>query len=363
MIHVNSCTSVNGALAEGLLTLASSRKSTDEQSRNGPVRVARGPVITETLRPMERVLFSPMRNANPFFHLFESLWMLSGRNDLPWLAQYNKQMAAYSDDGGKTQPAAYGFRWREHFGYDQIDEVVDHLTRDPRSRRAVLAMWDPWGIHQTAEGQFGMFGDLLSAEDSKDVPCNTHVYFQLRTDKAGTHLDMTVCCRSNDALWGAHGANAVHFSVLQEYVAARLTCSLDFTIQVGKMVQFSNNYHVYPEVFKVPLETLAVDVSDHDYYREGTVTATPMFSNLESFEQELPKFMEMAGRTKTKWADLSNDFLAGTAVPMLRAWKYHKLADYKTAVGCTYDIQGTDWRRACNMWMARVRDRHVTKGK
>src|SRR5690606_34526281 len=152
---------------------------------------------------------SPMRGANPFFHLFESLWMLSGRNDLPWLAQFNKQMATYSDDGGKTQPAAYGFRWREYFGYDQISELVDHLARDPKSRRAVIGMWDPWGIHQTAEGQYAMNGDLLSAQDSKDVPCNTHCYFQLRTTEAGTQLDMTVTCRSNDALWGAHGANAV----------------------------------------------------------------------------------------------------------------------------------------------------------
>ena len=32
-------------------------------------------------------------------------------------------------------------------------------------------------------------------------------------------LCMTVCNRSNDMLWGAYGANVVHMSMLQEFVA------------------------------------------------------------------------------------------------------------------------------------------------
>jgi thymidylate synthase len=362
MIHVNRVRNVNAALHDGLALLSRPGCFTEQGSRNGPVRMATGPVITETAKPMERVLFSPLRAANPFFHLFESLWMLAGRNDLPWLAQFNKQMASYSDDGGKTQPAAYGFRWREYFGYDQIDEIVDQLTADPLSRRATLAMWDPWGIHQTSEGQFALNGDLLSARDSKDVPCNTHAYFQMITDEQGTRLDMTVCCRSNDALWGAHGANAVHFSVLQEYVAAKLARTLDHDIRIGGMVQLSNNYHVYTGVLKIPAAELAMDALNHDRYSGHggvPVSVTPMFTNLRLFEQDLPKFMEMAKPgAKSKWAELADPFLARTAVPMLRAWRYHKLADYKTAVGCTHDIQGEDWRVACNEWMARARRKH-----
>jgi thymidylate synthase len=52
-------------------------------------------------------------------------------------------------------------------------------------------------------------------------------------------LDLTVLCRSNDVVWGAYGANAVHFSVLQEYLAGRIG------VDVGVMYQFSNNYHGY----------------------------------------------------------------------------------------------------------------------
>jgi hypothetical protein len=76
--------------------------------------------------------------------------------------------------------------------------------------------------------------------DWKDRPCNTHVYFDAR----GGVLNMTVCCRSNDALWGAYGANAVHFSILQEVIAAGVG------IPMGVYRQFSNNFHAY---WNVPL--------------------------------------------------------------------------------------------------------------
>ena len=57
--------------------------------------------------------------------------------------------------------------------------------------------------------------DLSHRNESKDLPCNTHVYFSIREG----FLDMTVCNRSNDLIWGCCGANAVHMSFLQEYVA------------------------------------------------------------------------------------------------------------------------------------------------
>jgi len=74
--------------------------------------------------------------------------------------------------------------------------------------------------------------------DTLDQPCNTTLYFRVY-DQA---LDMTVICRSNDIIWGAYGANAVHFSVLQEYIAAAID------IPIGKMYQISNNWHAYTKV-------------------------------------------------------------------------------------------------------------------
>lgn len=347
---------VNGALKNGL-TLLAAEVCVEEQTRNGLVRSYTGPVLTHTAEPTERVLFSPLRDANPFFHLFESLWMLAGRNDLPWLVQFNKGMAGYSDDGGQTQPGAYGHRWRNYFGYDQLELVLEELRTDPNSRRAVLAMWDGWGIH-TFDGVHH-FGDMIGArQGSKDVPCNTHCYFRI-LDGA---LFMTVCCRSNDSVWGAHGANAVHFSVLLEYMAARLD------VDVGTMTQMSNNYHVYTDVVKRPLGDLVADAAAFDYYVTGEAKATPMFTpdDVGMFETDLPNFMDYAaanpliseGNRLSPKPELDHPFLRQYAMPMLAAWDFHKVGLYDRALASISDIpdHGSDWFRACWHWLLRRRD-------
>jgi thymidylate synthase len=190
------------------------------QSRNGPVLVAPWPVTTVYERPCERMIFWPQRDANPSFHVFESLWMLAGRNDLKPLLRYVKDFGRFSDNG-KTLYGAYGYRWRMSYDIDQLQVIAERLIRDPDDRRSVLQIW------QTEY-------DLDRV--SKDVPCNLMATFQVNNDGA---LDLTVFCRSNDMVWGAYGANAVHFSVLLEYMA----------IWIGRPVgyyrQISVNWHAY----------------------------------------------------------------------------------------------------------------------
>ena len=367
MIYTILVNNVNEALSSGLNLLARNSKAEESPSRNGPVRRAKGPVVIETLCPTHRVLFSPLRNANPFFHLFESLWMLAGRQDLPWLAQFNKQMATYSDDGGKTQPAAYGHRWRKYFGDDQLEAVVDHLARDPQSRRAVVAMWNP-----------ALMGDLYAATGgSKDVPCNTTIYFQIANTAHGSVLNMTVTCRSNDVLWGAHGANAVHFSVLQEYIAAKLSSRLQSDIGVGRMVQFANDYHLYTDVIKVPPERMAADADDHDYYALKNIRPRPMFNNdVDLFDREVHTFCDYAdpalngphtpvksgmyssGYRVRGTPHLDHPWLREVALPMLVAWDAHKQSNYAAAVDFCHKIASADWRQASREWLLRKRDRN-----
>lgn len=43
------------------------------------------PVATVYEKPRERVLMNAARNANPFFHFFESLWIIAGRSDVAFL--------------------------------------------------------------------------------------------------------------------------------------------------------------------------------------------------------------------------------------------------------------------------------------
>ncbi|MCK9568820.1 thymidylate synthase, partial [Candidatus Pacearchaeota archaeon] len=232
-------------------------------SRAGDVLQVEEPVIVTYSHPRERVLFNKKRDAPCFFTLFESLWMLAGRNDVAPLAYYNSQIADIASDDGKTFNGAYGYRWRNGYGgqeaggdgpypytedrrVDQLSIIIDQLRRKPESRRCVLQMWE-------------VESDLLKIDETKDCCCNLSVLFSIRnepfdcldptdpavfmpaSDRVYRYLDMTVYNRSNDMIWGALGANVVHFSFLQEYVANCLG------VEVGSYNQVSNNLHVYTE--------------------------------------------------------------------------------------------------------------------
>ena len=179
----------------------------EEDSRNGKVLRFPEPVTIHYEKPRQRVLFSPHRDANPFFHLYESLWMLAGSNRVDQVAYYAKQMNEYTDEG-ETLNGAYGYRWRKS-KTDQLNVLIEHLKANPQSRRAVLQMWN-------------VEDDLLKIDTSKDVCCNLSVMFSLReaTREETAHnedlLDMTVTNRSNDVIWGLVGASYVDSTMLQE---------------------------------------------------------------------------------------------------------------------------------------------------
>jgi hypothetical protein len=176
------------------------------------------------------VLFDPVRDANPFFHLFEAMWILAGRSDVRTLSWFNSRMKDYSDDG-ETFHAPYGHRLRKVQGFDQLDTVVRHLRANPYSRQAVLQIWD---------------AQLDLNTTTRDLPCNDMIMLRICDEPGCFHpsgklLHMTVLCRSNDAIWGAYGANAVQFSFLLEYLAGQIG------VGVGHYTQMSHNLHVYIE--------------------------------------------------------------------------------------------------------------------
>lgn len=201
------------------------------ESRNGPVLQHPWPVATVYEKPLERVVFWPERDANPFFHLYESIWMIAGRNDVAPLVKYVKRSTDYSDDG-KTLHGAYGHRWRYHFGVDQLERIAAALKANADDRRCMLQMWD-------APSDLGRQG--------RDFPCNTMATFQIGTDG---RLNLVVFCRSNDIVWGCYGANIVQFSTLLEYMAVWIGC------EPGNYTQISVNWHGYLTTIQ-PVQPLA----------------------------------------------------------------------------------------------------------
>ena len=118
-----------------------------QQTRNGPALVYPEIVTTTYRHPEERVLFDPQRDANPIFHLMESIWMIAGRKDVRFVKQFNKNMENFSDNKVDFN-AAYGWRWRQHFGHDQLLDVIELLRKDPDTRQAVVQMWDSHDLYK-----------------------------------------------------------------------------------------------------------------------------------------------------------------------------------------------------------------------
>lgn len=296
---------------------------TEENSRNGPVITIRRPVFLTIRNPYERVLFDPDRNANPFFHVMETIWMLAGGKHVGFPSKFNHQYVNYAEEDHNVH-GAYGYRWRNHFATDQLFGVIKELRCDPTSRRAVIAMWDP-------------ASDLCAQK--RDLPCNTHIYFRI-TDG---HLNMTICNRSNDLLWGMLGANVVHMTYLQELIAT----ALDF--EVGDYNIFTNNCHVYKDRPDV-IEFMKGPVN-HDYYRTKKLKYMAMTDGWERIDEALEDSMEFIQNEfhiksyRTKWFNT-------VAVPMFLAYQDRLL---KLGDGMKYidRIEAEDWQYACGAWIKR----------
>lgn len=323
---------VSHALSEGLrLVLA---QGAERPSRNGPVRAMDEPVIITYERPEERVVFHPERDANPFFHLFECLWMMAGKRDVASVAEYVPSMRNYSDDGRKFN-AAYGHRWRRHFGIDQVQVVIDRL-REPGAlddRRTFMTMWSP----------------SVDTLPSLDIPCNVGIAFRCRSNG---QLDMTVFNRSNDLILGATGANAVHMSFLHEVVA------IASGQRIGSYHQITNDLHLYLQQDKTTpcLPLAGAWTAEADLYASGEVSAHPVMETEWSvWQEDLGLFLQYGNVV-----GLRDRFFRRVAAPIVNAHKFYKKhvgeEKYEGTLEILDQCLAADWQRACQEWVQRRYD-------
>lgn len=336
---------VNEALPLGLMLLK--ERGVPVESRGLRTIEAPGPVMTVYRRPQERVLFCPDRDANPFFHFFEALWVLSGSNRVHMPTFFLPKLMEYSDDG-RTFYGAYGYRLRNAPpGVDQITASIGLLRRKPDTRQCVLAIWNVWDL----------------GVGSKDVPCNDTIALKIRDG----HLNTTVFCRSNDIIWGAYGANAVQFSVLQEYIASAVG------VEVGTYTQVSDSFHAYESN---PLWQAYVSGEYHpaghvvNPYEVNSDYRTPLFSPLETAEQyadimRLEHLLSTAPSMDALEESITKGFestlFRGTVLPMLRAFIHYRKGDIGRSLMETSHISANDWRAACARWLTRRQDMRLEK--
>ena len=327
-MYVINADNVNDALEQGLNLIAA--KGEHVPSRNGMTLELPAPVTTVYKNPAQRVLVSSARDANPFFHLMESLWILAGREDVKFLGEFNKRMVDFSDDT-KIFNAPYGYRLRKAFGQDQLQRVIDILTNDPNSRQAVCQIWDSADLNK----------------NTMDKACNMSIVFRMRKQR----LDMTVYNRSNDMIWGAYGANVVQFSMIQEYVAASLG------VNMGTYSQVSNSFHVYTEgaagdVYNRTNTGFQGNFNPYEYC-ERLVTMS--HAGMRFFNQDLKQFFKLYddfGLVEVnQCSDWRSAYFEDLVMPMLLVYLVHKSAGPIEASKHLKLLVADDWRMVCGTWL------------
>ncbi|MFA6095392.1 MAG: thymidylate synthase [Candidatus Paceibacterota bacterium] len=168
----------------------------------------------------------------------EQIWFISGsRKPEDFLRDYTKIWDEFTNPNDVVT-VAYGYRWRKHFGRDQLGKLVELLGRDPSSRHGVIVTWDP-----SADG--------LGGAQKKNVPCP----YTFTVNIIGGRLHMHNIIRSNDFILGAP-SDVSGFALLQCILAQRLG------VTPGIYTHTISNAHVY-DIHYEGAEEILKRTNDH----------------------------------------------------------------------------------------------------
>lgn len=260
--------------------------------------------------PWQREVLVPDRGANVAAQIAETMWVLAGRNDVAWLSHYLPRAADFSDDG-QVWRGGYGPRLRDYSGQiddvdgiDQIRHIVDLLSEDRSSRRAVVSIYDP----------------AVDSAPGKDIPCNDFLSFISRDGR----LDLSVFVRSNDLIWGWSGINAFEWSVLQEIVAGILG------LQVGSLVFSTTSLHVYDRHWEKARRIeegqrfVPVAFQDSPRFDVSAVMNAPTVPEhpIDALDMMIQRWFDMEQRIRTGGFLPGEDtqLINGFPEPMMRSW-------------------------------------------
>jgi thymidylate synthase len=162
----------------------------------------------------------------------EQIWFIAGvRKPADFLRDYTKIWDNFTNPADVVT-VAYGYRWRKHFGRDQLGLLVDLLKKEPSSRHGVVVTWDP-------------ASDGLSLFKKKNVPCP----YTFTVNIIGGRLHLHNIVRSNDVILGLP-ADVAGFALLQIILAQKLG------VKPGIYSHSISNAHIYDNQYAAAKEIL-----------------------------------------------------------------------------------------------------------
>ena len=174
----------------------------------------------------------------------EQIWFVSGaRKPADFLRDFTKIWDAFTNPGD-TVTVAYGYRWRKHFGRDQLGKLVELLKKDPTSRHAVIVTWDP-------------ASDGLGGTKRANVPCP----YTFTVNIIGGRLHLHNMVRSNDMVLG-FPADVAGFALLQTMLAQKLGVGVGvYSHSISNAHMYDNQYEAVDEMLRRTNEHPPIQIS------------------------------------------------------------------------------------------------------
>lgn len=129
---------------------------------------------------------------------------------------------------------------RGPFKINQIEKVIEKLSKQPYTRQAQMITWMP-----------------NIDTDCYDPPCLQSLWYRILDDENGIYwLNCNVRFRSNDA-WGASFMNMFGFVQFnKEIIAAGVANKTGKTVKLARMNWQADSYHIYGKDIKTAKEML-----------------------------------------------------------------------------------------------------------
>ncbi len=208
----------------------------------------------------------------------EQIWFLSGsRKPEDFLRNFTKIWDDFTNPNDVVT-VAYGYRWRKHFGRDQIEKLIELLQKDPTSRHGVIIAWDP-------------SSDGLGGVVKKNVPC----LFSFTVNIIGGRLHMHNIIRSNDMILGCPH-DVAGFAFLQSILAQKLG------VKPGVYTHTISNAHIYDIHYEAAKEIIR---------RTNDQKKIELHLPTESFERAEKKDVSLAEEIIN---DLTNQYTPSDAI-------------------------------------------------
>jgi len=264
----------------GLLHEITYRGTDETNARTGvKIRMAGGGHSFKVDLSGKRLPVPGNRRYFPRVAAAEVAWQLMGTREPDFILKHAPKLwEKFVEDGELA--TAYGYRWRKHFGRDQLGMAVQQLRDNPTNRQLYISAWDP-----SSDG-------LGAPHQPMNIPCPVGfsltrmppMSFNARRGAGTDEIHMSLFIRSSDVICGLP-YDTMCYALTLDAVAKSVGC-LPGTLHVTLA-----HPHIYEPHFGIVYDCIAA-VGKHVEWTDGVQPQLPDWS-IEEIEADPDTYVSL----------------------------------------------------------------------